>query len=273
VDIAAFNALHMPALERDEAKHSLILVLMARAALEDPPGQTRFWSLGEPGACAVQTPKRGLVLGAPRREHCEAFAEAMAGTHFRSVMGPDTTAEWFVARAEALGETFDEPWSQRIMALSGAPIRPQVVGEPRLMTAADADFYEGWALAFHQEALPGDPPPERSDLERQAASGSSLFWTVDGAPVSMAGLMRRTRDCCSIGAVYTPPALRGCGYAGAVTAAAVDMIYAEGRKTACLYADMANPFSNRCYEKIGFREICRSAMFRQTTPGVGDNAE
>lgn len=272
MDIAAFNAIHMPALEREEAKHNLTLVLMARAALEAPPGQTRFWSFGEPGACAVQTPGRGLVLGAPRREHCEAFAETMAGTHFRSIMGPDGTAEWFVARAETLAETFDEPWSQRIMALNRPPIRPQVAGESRIMTATDADFYVGWALAFHEEALHGDPPVERSHWEQQAASGNSLFWTVDGEPVSMAGTMRRTRDCCSIGAVYTPPALRGRGYAGAVTAAAVDKIHGEGRKTACLYTDMANPFSNRCYEKIGFHEICRSAMFRQTTPGIGDNA-
>jgi predicted GNAT family acetyltransferase len=62
----------------------------------------------------------------------------------------------------------------------------------------------------------------------------------------------------AISQVYTPPALRGRGYAGSVVAAVVERIFAEGRDTACLYTDMRNPFSNRCYAKIGFRPVCES---------------
>jgi predicted GNAT family acetyltransferase len=74
----------------------------------------------------------------------------------------------------------------------------------------------------------------------------------------MAGIARRTRHAAAISAVYTPPRLRGRGYAGAVTAALVERVFAEGKSIACLYTDLRNPFSNRCYAKIGFKPTCSS---------------
>jgi predicted GNAT family acetyltransferase len=84
------------------------------------------------------------------------------------------------------------------------------------------------------------------------------FWMVDSEPVAIAGIMRRTRHAAAIAGVYTPPRLRGRGYAGSVTAALVDSIFAEGRSMACLYVDLRNPYSNCCYAKIGFTPLCRS---------------
>ena len=78
----------------------------------------------------------------------------------------------------------------------------------------------------------------------------------------MAGIMRRTRHAAAIAGVYTPPRVRGRGYAGSVTAAVVDAIFAEGRNTACLYVDLRNPYSSRCYAKIGFTPVCRPATTR-----------
>jgi len=43
----------------------------------------------------------------------------------------------------------------------------------------------------------------------------------------------------------------------------VARIYAEGRTIACLYTDLRNPFSNRCYAKIGFRPVCTSLHFHR----------
>ena len=64
--------------------------------------------------------------------------------------------------------------------------------------------------------------------------------------------------CAAIAGVYTPSAFRNRGYASAVTAAVVDSVFAEGRTMACLYTDLRNPASNRCYAKIGFKPACRS---------------
>lgn len=263
MDFAQFNALHMPALERDEARHNLILALMARAAGEDPPGLTRTWSFGEPGACAAQTPGRGLVLGELKREHCRRLAGEQAGRAFRSVVGPDETALWFVERARELGERFKEPMPQRIHALSGPPVFPGAPGAARPVTTDDADLFAQWYPAFVLEAAPEDRVPQREECDRAAASGEYLFWTVNGAPVSMAGIVRRTRNAAAIAGVYTPPELRGRGYGGSATAAVVEKVFAEGRKTACLYTDLRNPASNRCYAKTGFKPVCDSWFFAQ----------
>ena len=74
----------------------------------------------------------------------------------------------------------------------------------------------------------------------------------------MAAIARRTKNAASINAVYTSPDNRNKGFAGAVTAAVARVILSEGRGTACLYTDLRNPASNRCYAKLGFRPVCES---------------
>ena len=103
----------------------------------------------------------------------------------------------------------------------------------------------------------------REALERAAGEGPFLFWIVNGRPVSMAVIVRRLKTSAAITGVYTPPGLRGRGYAGSATAAMVERIYTEGHKIACLYADQRNPASNRCYAKIGFMPACRSPHFHR----------
>jgi RimJ/RimL family protein N-acetyltransferase len=51
--------------------------------------------------------------------------------------------------------------------------------------------------------------------------------------------------------LYTLPDKRGRGYAGSVTAAAAECAFTEGKTVVCLYTDLTNPFSNRCYAKMG----------------------
>ena len=85
--------------------------------------------------------------------------------------------------------------------------------------------------------------------------------------MSMAGIVRRLNRSAAITGVYTPPEHRGRGYAGSVTAATVEPIYADGRKIACLYADLRNPASNCCYTKIGFTPVCGSLHFHRADIG------
>ncbi|MGF1622820.1 MAG: GNAT family N-acetyltransferase [Rhodomicrobiaceae bacterium] len=264
--LAEFDAFHRPALERDEIRYNVLLSVMSRAASEDPPDQTRRWSFGVPGACVLQSPRRGLLLGNLSRDQCRQLAEETAGTRFKSVLGADDAPHWFVDRAREMGEQFGEPMPQRIHTLSGPPVYPGAPGVARPVTADDADLFAIWGAAFFAEAAPEDEPLTREQLDWNAASGLLLFWTVDGQPVSMAGIVRRLRNVCAIAWVYTPPELRGRGYAGSATAAVVEKIHAEGRSSACLYTDLRNPASNRCYEKIGFKPYCESWFVPQKAP-------
>jgi predicted GNAT family acetyltransferase len=116
-------------------------------------------------------------------------------------------------------------------------------------------------LAFAVEAVPHDPPMTTDSLVRLAGEERHMFWIVDDEPVAMAGIARRLRTHAAISAVYTPPSRRGRGFAGCITAAVAERIFAEGRRAACLYTDLRNPASNRCYVKIGFEPVCESWVY------------
>ena len=252
-----FVEYHGPALERDEIRHNVILANLGRLAAEHPP-DLRQWTLGAPGACAVQTPGYPIVLGEVTPAQCQALADETRDLDYPGVVGPDRTAQWFADCAIELGLRFLEPIPEQIHALRGMPNYPGAPGHARMIEPPDAALFSDWTIAFLREAVPHDPLPSRERLEQAAAEGRYQFWIVDGKPVSMAGIVRRTRRAAAIAGVYTPPALRGRGYAGSVTAAVAERVFEEGKTAACLYTDLRNPSSMRCYAKIGFRPVCLS---------------
>src|SRR4029077_6586526 len=85
-------------------------------------------------------------------------------------------------------------------------------------TETDSDLVARWFEAFAREV--GDPPGQ--DHSRAAAArlayGGITVWEVGGVPVSVAGQTRAVAGMVRLGPVYTPPELRGHGYAGAATA-------------------------------------------------------
>jgi RimJ/RimL family protein N-acetyltransferase len=255
MEIKDFAEYHASVLETNEARHNLILALLARAA-SDPASDLRNWSLGGAGACAVQKPSWPIVIGELDEQQCHRLAEQVRDTDFPGVVGPDTTAKWFVNRARELGITFAEPIPQQIHAIWDSPRYPGAAGDARPVTSADAVLVGNWLMAFSREATPHDPTPDREKFEKAASEGQYLLWTVSDEPVSIAGMVRRTKHGAAISGVYTPPALRGRGYAASVTAALVERTYAEGKLFVCLYTDLRNPFSNRCYAKVGFMPVC-----------------
>lgn len=265
MDLKEFAELHAPALGADEVRFNLQLAVLASVLEESPPG-FRYWPLGEAGHCAFQWPGRAILLGNLDKDECEELARRLAETDYPGVVGSDETAHWFARQAEKMGAEFEEPIPQSIQVIRSTPRGPGVRGEAREIDAADAPLLFGWLAAFHREAVPHDPPPVRANVERAAASGRFLFWTVEGEPVSMAAIARRLRSTGAIAPVYTPPEHRGRGYAGAVTAAVVAKLLAEGKTMVCLYTDLRNPMSNRCYARIGFTRHCDSWHYPRKPP-------
>jgi len=257
MDAASFAAYHQPALEADEVRHNVILAILARAAAGELPGLA-MWTFGEPGRCAVKMPRMPILIANLDEANCRRLAEITTDLDYAGVVGPDLTARWFADRAAALGLTFGEPIPQQIHSLTSPPAYPGAPGHFRPVSAEDAAIFADWMMAFHFEATPHDAPPDREKLARAAGDRRFWFWVRDDSPVSMAGIVRRTRHTAAIAGVYTPPALRGRGYAGSVTAAVVDQIQGEGRTTACLHTDRRNPSSNRCYSRIGFQPVSAS---------------
>jgi RimJ/RimL family protein N-acetyltransferase len=253
---------HEPALASEQVKHGLLIYLLGLLG-EPRSGDFLHWSLGEPGQCAVKMAHHSIVLGALDETQCRKLADITNQLDYPGVIGPDLTARWFANRAMELGVRFLDPISQQIYSLSDKPRYPGASGYARPIKAEDAPLFVEWMLAFHHEAVPHDPVPTHGELERVVSEGNYLFWIDKGQPVSMAGIVRRLKDSAAITGVYTPPGLRGRRYAGSITAAIVERIYAEGRGIACLYTDVSNPFSNRCYTRIGFKPVCGSLHFHR----------
>jgi len=263
-----FADYHLPALEADEARHNLILAMLARFSGSEP-SPLATWTLGAPGQCAVQAPGRPIVLGDLDEAQCRRLAEATRGHNYHGVVGPDRTAPWFAARAEEVGVRFLEPIPQRIHALKATPRYPGAPGQAYIVEPDDAWLFADWMMAFTREATPHDPVPEREEIVRSAGDGRFMFWTVDGEPVAMAGIVRRTRHAAAIAGVYTPPNLRGRGYGGSVTAAVAELAFSQAKSIVCLYTDLRNPSSNRCYARIGFEPVCPSWHYPRPMPQPG----
>ena len=72
-----FVEFHAAALETNEARHNIILAILARA-VSDPDPNVGLWTLGAPGQCAVQTPGRPIVLGDFDQAQSRLLAETTA---------------------------------------------------------------------------------------------------------------------------------------------------------------------------------------------------
>ena len=218
------------------------------------------------------------MLGALDRNECQQLARETKDLAYPGVVGSGDTAGWFVEEARSLGIAFNEGEPLRIHALANSPRYPGAEGSPRTVTTEvkDATLLFEWMAQFHREAVPHDPPPQREFISRKAAaSGRYLFWIAGGQPVSVAAMVRGLRTVAGIGSVFTPVEKRGRGYAGSVTAALCERIFAEGMSAACLYTDLRNPYSNRCYAKVGFKPYCDSwdyLRLEQVPSSVTDRA-
>lgn len=125
--------------------------------------------------------------------------------------------------------------------------------------AADGDvaLLERWAVAF-AEAIdePMSPAEASQRVARLLRNDDLVVWERDGEVVSMAAVVRRTPWSSSVAFVYTPPALRGQGFASAVVAELSQRELDAGQSWCSLFTDAANPISNHIYTEIGYEPRC-----------------
>ncbi|MBJ7533413.1 GNAT family N-acetyltransferase [Rhodomicrobium vannielii ATCC 17100] len=253
IDFADF---HQAALEVDAVRHNLPLSIIERLRTQGEAGGIKYWTLGHPGACALQTPGYPLLLCNLSRDECRTFADLAVGLDFADVVGTGDTALQFAERAREHGIVFDEEIPQAILSLDQEPAAPSVEGFSRLLTTQDLPLFRDWIAGFIRDAVPRDDHPSDERLLAALGEHRHWVWIAGGVPVSMAAIGRRNRTAGAINSVYTPPEFRGRGYAGAITAVVARHIFSEGRAFACLYIDKSNPASNRCYAKLGFKPVC-----------------
>jgi uncharacterized protein len=126
--------------------------------------------------------------------------------------------------------------------------------------AEDIEVVLEWSVAMEREIHPEAEPDReifRASLSRRIAAGDIYFWYIEGQtePVTQAAKGRDTLTGAVVNLVYTPPALRGKGYATACVAALSAHLLAEGVAFCALFTDMQNPISNSIYQKMGYRYV------------------
>jgi uncharacterized protein len=291
-DAAAFLAEAEPLLLADEARHNLILGIAG--TIRDSPDRyplRNLWLVrdcGEVVAAALRTPPYNLVLARPRSAAAlAALAEGVAGEEIPGVTATEPEVHEFAAlwsrRSGAAGRV---NMRQGVYALEQVDPLPEVAGSARVATDVDYDLALRWWIAFGEEVLHAPAStggkaagaraerqgggPGREDAEQNvrhklsSPTGGFLLWENAGAPVSLAGWGGPTPNGIRIGPVYTPPELRGRGYATALTAELSQQLldgrlYPGGRRFCFLYTDLANPTSNAIYERIGYRRVAEAA--------------
>ena len=248
-----------------EAEHNLILGLSARVRHDpliygEPPYLAAVEDGGKIVAAALRTPPHNLVLSEIDDEGAIDLIAGDVGAVFDSlpgVVGPIRPVARFAELwQDATGARGHLAIAQRIFradrveAPSGVPGRMRPYGESDYETAGR------WFDEFVAEALPEGSPEPAGVLDRRLAEpgGGLAFWD-DGAAVCIAGYGGPTPNGIRIGPVYTPPELRGRGYASALTAGITQELLDGGKRFCFLFTDLANPTSNRIYERIGYRPV------------------
>jgi hypothetical protein len=264
-DAGAFFAHVSPFLARREAEHNLLLGF--RSTLErdphaygpDDPYLAAAKAGDEVVGVAVRTPPHTLVLSLMEMPVVEAFAASLRDARLPGVSGPADVAASFVER---LGAPAARTMASRIYEASEVVAPRPVRGRMRDTGADDRGLLVAWYGAFLSEVGgPAADAPASVDRRLAEDEGAFVVWE-DEAPVSFLGYGSPTPNGMRVGPVYTPPELRGRGYASALTAAATQLVLDGGRRFCFLYTDLANPTSNSIYRRIGYRPMSDAAVWR-----------
>jgi predicted GNAT family acetyltransferase len=92
-------------------------------------------------------------------------------------------------------------------------------------------------------------------IERYIARGEQWVLEAAGAPVAASTFNAHLADTVQIGGVWTPPELRGRGYARAVVGGSLLGARQAGIGRAVLFTPESNHAAQRAYESLGFRPI------------------
>lgn len=265
---AAFLGAAGPFLHRAEVENALILGV-ARDLSEKAPSAyaDTYFGCAREGDRILMCAFRSLPdkMGITRAEDPAAIpvmAESVraACPAVRHVVGPEPTIGPFArALAELLGRRARASRSMRIYALHAVrPIPNHAAGFLRLAREQDRELIARWIDEFLLEV---NETGDAEDIARRRIPEEKFYIWENKVPVSMAASSGKTSSGVRVNFVYTPPDLRGRGYATACVAAMSQVLLASGNKYCCLYTDLANPTSNKIYREIGYEAVCDAAAY------------
>jgi RimJ/RimL family protein N-acetyltransferase len=273
--VEEFGRETIPALAGEAIAHIQLLAVFDRLLRDgphafgerDPEMLTWYGPQGTMEAALLRTPPHAYIFAGDPAPACLAALAELLLDPANGLDGDEINLPEHGAAA------FTEAWAAR----AGKP--PRVAEHDRLYRLAELTYPEPMPAGRAKLAEPADLPVVArflagfwSEVERMTpqqmplaalriagsriAEGNFLLWLdAEESPVSSAACIPIVAGSGRIGPVYTPPDLRGRGYAGAVTAAAGRLLLERGAERVLLFADLANPTSNALYQRIGYRAV------------------
>lgn len=231
----------------------------------------RLWIADAPRAVLGLTVGGALIAQCPEGAPVGLRA-ALAGFAVSTLLAPDGQVPALIAAiglsAAALRHHAEEPgFRLDLDALS----RPDSGGcRSRALSDGDRPLLLEWRAAYLEEIF-SVPPDEaavkaQADVQAWIARGSHRLLVRDGVPVALSGFNAVLPDAVQVGAVYTPPPLRGQGLARRAVAAHLADVQTTGVRRAYLFA--ASGAAARAYAAIGFRRSGSMGLAQFAEPHV-----
>lgn len=252
-------------LEKDEAANNLMLGICLNIGTYTREESPYFGVVEENDSlrlAAVMTPPQKLIVYGEESsiEAFELLAKDLLSNSISipGVLGPSENARGFADVWKRLAEVdMEMGMSLRIYRLDKVDYPVGVSGVMRMAGKGDTALVQKWICEFQRDAgFEVDEESAMRQAENKISSNQLFIWEDNGTPVSMAAKTRPTAHGTVISLVYTPPELRGRGYASACVAALSQNILDSGHDFCTLFTDLANPTSNSIYMKIGYKPIC-----------------
>jgi GNAT superfamily N-acetyltransferase len=269
--VPEFMAVAGPFLADREAEHNLIFGILSNyeadpSQYDDPPYLAAVLHGDRVVCAAIRTPPWRLVISemdhpaAAQVLAADLHAAGIHGAAVPGVVGPSEAAGHFaVAWAEQTGAHPRMGRHERSFRLRRViPPRP-APGRLERARPEHRALLATWSKAFHDEAIGSSGPVQDWDANAdrwiRGIGRTGYLWVDEGRPVSLAGAGGRTPNGIRIGPVYTPPDLRGRGYASNLVAGVSQLQLDAGRTFVFLFTDLANPTANKIYQSIGYEPV------------------
>ncbi len=244
-----------------EAEHNLHLSLAyVRRDAGATGADVLFGTVEQDGdlvGCVIRTPPHKVLITSMPPEAAPDIVGPVAELYdeIPAVLGQADSAVAVASAWTALkGGGWETGMQQRIYRLDQVePVRP-VPGAMRLATMDDLELLTDWGTGFARDAGHAFLLA-REQVNRMIERQDLHIWQ-DESPASMAVAQGATPNGCRVGYVYTPPELRGRGYASALVARLSQRMLDSGMTFCVLYTDLGNPTPNAIYQRIGYNAIC-----------------
>lgn len=267
-DTGTFLAAAGASLAARPVEHTVVLTVTERLRRAGPHhyggGDPVFgWWRGADGTVAgtlVRTPPHPALLNAVPAKAVGPLADALgAGPDLDAVDADRDTAGLLAARLPG----YRTEREHRLYRLGRPrPPSPAPEGRARAATPADRALLVEWVRGF-ADATGQSKSSAEWLVDEGTERGALTLWESGGAPVALAGRSLMLAGTVRVTLVYTPPELRGRGYAAAVTDAAGRAAGESGAAEVVLFADLANPTSNGVYLRIGYEPVADRLLLRR----------